>query len=273
MKVTNWRRKLCAALAAAGIWVPGMAFAAIIPLGDPSFEDYVVPSRGYAFAADPGGAYRVSPPPLSAWIDDLDSPPDGSGGPSANYLQDDANSNWLYNAAYAESGVSTKRPSPRTGNQAMHGYANYSAQETSAVFEANRTYTFSIWAQNDEMLNDTNGLFLYIFDGTLPFSSANALEEILFAGPVIPQRTAGMTAAQSQANWAQFSVSHFVAAGAPEIGHTVGVAFFAFQDTAVDDASLSVLPDPPTGVIPEPAMIVIWLGLGGVSLAGHRKRE
>ena len=55
----------------------------------------------------------------------------------------------------------------------MHGLANYSAQETSAVFEAGRTYTFSLYAQNDELLNDTNGVFMYIFDGNVPFSDAN----------------------------------------------------------------------------------------------------
>ena len=200
MKVTNWCKKLSATLVAAGLLAPAASYAVDIPLGDPSFEAYSVPSRGYAYAADPLGAYR----PTSAWVDDLDNMP--------GYTQDDGVSNWLYTSAYAEATVFTKRPAPRTGNQAMHGLFNYSAQETSAVFEAGRTYTFSLWAQNDELLNETNGVFLYLFDGTVPFSDANSLAGTLFEG-TIPKRGAGMTAAQSQANWAQLSVSHIVAPG------------------------------------------------------------
>src|SRR5690242_3513679 len=109
MKVTNWCRKLSAAIVAAGVSLPSMAYAINIPLGDPDFETYVVPARGYAYAADPLGAYRVSPPPISAWVDDLDSP--------AGYTQDDGSSAWLYNAAYAESTTFTKRPAPHSGNQ------------------------------------------------------------------------------------------------------------------------------------------------------------
>ena len=68
MKITNWCKKLSAAIAAAGIWLPSMAYAQVnIPLGDPSFEAYVVPAIGYAYADD----YR----PTSAWVDDPDSPP------------------------------------------------------------------------------------------------------------------------------------------------------------------------------------------------------
>jgi hypothetical protein len=248
MKVTNWCRKLSAAILAAGIWVPGLAFAQVnIPLGDPSFEAFVVPAIGYAYA----NTYR----PAIPWVDDLDSP--------SGYTQDDAASAWLYNGAYAENPANSRRPSPRTGNQAMHGLFNYSAQETSAVFEANRTYTFSLWAQNDEILNDTNGLFMYIFDGTVPFSDANSLAGGL--STAIPQRTVGMTADQSKLNWAQISISHHVAPGAPEIGHPIGVGFFARRDTAVDDATL-------TSVIPEPGTIIL-VGLGGLALVACRRRR
>jgi hypothetical protein len=249
MKITNWCRKLSAAIVAAGIWVPGMAYAVDIPLGDPSFEDYVVnPAIGYAYSNE----YR----PTSAWVDDLDSPP--------GYTQDDGCCNWLYDAAYAEVDVNSKRASPRTGNQAMHGLSGYSAQETSAVFEANHTYTFSIWAQNDVELDQGDGLFMYIFDGTVPFSDANSLASSLTTA--INKRTRGMTAAESQANWTLVSLSHYVAAGAPEIGHPVGVGFWARRDTAVDDASLSVVPEPMT-------VILVGAGLGGLALLGRRRRE
>jgi hypothetical protein len=252
MKVTNWCKKLSAAIVAAGIWVPS-AHAVSIPLGDPSFETYVVPSRGYAYAADPFGAYRVGPAPISPWVDDLDSPP--------GYTQDDGHSQWLYNSTYAEA---SKRGAPRTGNQAMHGLANYSAQETSAVFEANTLYTFSIWAQNDALLDNTNGLFMYIFDGTIPFSEASSLASSLTTA--INGRTNAMTAAQSQANWTKVSLTHFVAAGAPEIGHPVGVGFFARRDTAVDDAALEATPEPTS-------VILVGVGIVGLSLLSRRPKR
>jgi hypothetical protein len=249
MKITNWCRKLSATLLAAGIWVPCVAQAQVnIPLGDPSFEDYVVPAIGYAYADE----YR----PTSAWIDDPGPPP--------GYTQDNADSQWLYNAAYAEDPGSSRRGSPRTGNQAMHGLSSYSGQETGAVFEANHTYTFSVWAQNDEVLDNTNGLFMYVYDGTVPFSDANSLAGSLTTA--INQRTAGMSAVQSQANWTQVSISHYVARGAPEIGNPIGVGFFARRDTAVDDATLSAVPEPTT-------VVLVGAGLGGLVLLGRRRRE
>ena len=228
MKISNWCKKLSATMVAAGVLAPAASHAIDIPLGDPSFENYLVPSRGYAYAADPLGAYR----------------PTGS-------------------SAYAEATLFTKRPAPRTGNQAMHGLFNYSAQETSAVFEAGRTYTFSLWAQNDELLNESNGVFLYIFDGNVAFSDANSLAGGLFTA--INQRGAGMTAAHSQANWTPISISHTVLAGAPEIGHPVGVGFFARKDSAVDDAALS-------SVVPEPGSLIM-VGLGGLSVLALRRRK
>ena len=251
MKITNWCKKLSATLVAAGVLAPAASYAIDIPLGDPSFEDFGVNvAVGYAYA----NLYR----PTSAWVDDLDSPP--------GYTQDNVTSNWLYDSAYAEIATNSRRASPRTGNQAMHGLFNYSAQETSAVFEAGKTYTFSIWAQNDEVLNETNGVFLYIFDANLPFSDANSLAG---SGAItaINARQPGMDAAQSKLNWTQISISHSVAALAPEIGHPVGVGFFLRKDSAVDDASL-------TSVIPEPSAVLL-VGIGGLAAAGlvRRRRE
>lgn len=250
MTVTRWWKKLSAAIVAAGIWVPS-AYAINIPLGDPSFEAYAVPAAGYAYAAEPHGTYR----PTSAWVDDLDSP--------VGYIQDNHASNWLYTATYAENATYTRRASPRTGTQAMHGLANYNAQETNAIFEAGNTYKFSIWAQNDVDLNETNGLFMYIFDGTVAFNDANALSKQLFTTE-IPARGANMTPEQSQANWVQLSIEHFVAAGAPEIGHPVGVGFYGRKDTCVDDASLEVVPEPAT---------LILVGMSGLSFLGLRRRS
>src|SRR5688572_5491881 len=110
MKDIQAPSKVAAALLAAGLAVTETAEGQVIPLGDPSFQSFVVPANpGYAYAAPVGSApaYR----PTSPWVDDLDSPP--------GYIQDDALSNWLYTAAYAESHATSTRASPRTGGQAL----------------------------------------------------------------------------------------------------------------------------------------------------------
>jgi hypothetical protein len=144
----------------------------------------------------------------------------------------------------------------------MHGLANYTAQETSHVFVANRTYTFAVHAQNDEVLDNTNGLFMYIFDCTVPFSDANALASSLTTD--IPSRGPLFTAEDSQKNWKRIFVTHTVSPGAPEIGHPIGVGFFARRDTAVDDASLLSTPEPTS---------IVLAGLGGVAALGLRRRK
>jgi hypothetical protein len=250
MKITNWCKNVAAKLVAAGVLLPSAAYAVDLPLGDPSFEAYAVPAIGYAYSDE----YR----PTSDWVDDLDSPP--------GYAEDDGNSNWLYDADYAESTTYTRRGAPRTGVQAMHGVFNYNAQETAHVFEANHTYTFSIWAQNDVDLNETNGLFMYIFDATVPFSDADSLANLGGAFTAINQRGDAMTAEESRNNWTLVSVSHYVAPGAPEIGNPIGVGFFLRKDTAVDDASLSGVPEPVS-------VALVGLGVAGIGLIGRRRRD
>jgi hypothetical protein len=254
----NWS-KFSAAVLAVGVLMPDVGQAAPIALGDPSFENFVVPpAAGYAYAAPPpAGAYR----PTSAWVDDLDSPP--------GYTQDDNASNWLYTSAYAESSAARKRASPRTGTQAMHGLLHYNAQETGAVFEAQRTYTFSIWAQGDsDATTSSSRVFLYLFNGDNPFSEANALKFARYAvdaGDFV-NRPVGSTAAVSQALWQQISLSYTVQPGAPEIGHPVGVGFWIADDGAVDDAALSVT------AVPEPGAAALSL-LSGVWLIRRRRRR
>jgi hypothetical protein len=231
MKVSNWWKKLMASIIAGGALAPA-AYAVNIPLADPSFEVYTVPvDPGYAYAADPNGAYRVGPLPISPWVDDLDSPP--------GFTQDNGNSNWIYNSTYG----GTDRPTPRTGNQAMHGLdGNFNAQELpSNLFEADKTYTFSVYAQNDTLLDQGDGLGLYVFNANVPFSTTAALSSANFT-MAINKRQTGMTGPQSQANWSNHLVRHTVFAGDPQVGQPIGVAFRAFRDTAVDDAALQVDP-------------------------------
>lgn len=242
MKITiSWRKCVATALLAAGIWMPSVVRAASIPLGDPSFEDYAIDSVGnqYAYA----DAYR----PTSAWIDDQD----GIGGGN----QDDVVSNWIYTTAYANS--EPLRGSPRTGNQALHGFFEYSSQVTSAVFEAGKTYTFSAFAQGDDnaVLNAGNWesrVWLYIFDGNKPFTEANSLifqrfspTDSINTGPDnFVNRDPNWDATQSQQAWQQISISWTVQPGAPEIGHLIAVGFFIGVDGAVDDAALTYTTTP-----------------------------
>ena len=216
----DWCKNLrFALLAVAGIWIPSAASAQEHSVGRSEASMPVLPPAvGYAYAALPNGSYR----PTSAWVDDLDSP--------AGYTQDNGASSWLYDAAYAEIPNNSRRPSPRTGNQAMHRLAEFRC-ETSAVFEAGKAYTFSIWTQNDEILNDANGLFMYIFDGNILFSDANALTKRLFTTEIRHPRGGAMTAAQSSGHWAEIEIVAWRARRrCPEIGHPLGIGFFARKD-------------------------------------------
>src|SRR5690606_8880062 len=117
----------------------------------------------------------------------------------------------------------------RTGNQAMHGISHYSTQEASAVFEAGKNYTFSVWSQGDsDATGSSSRVWLYIFNGSVPFSEDNSLNFARYApdtGDFI-NRTPGSTPAQSKTMWTQISISHTVFNGAPEIGQPVGVGFW-----------------------------------------------
>jgi PEP-CTERM motif len=263
LMITRNRSVLAAAVLAVGVLVPDVSEAAPIALGDPSFEDYVVPP----FPAGTGYAYSNQYRPTSAWVDDLDHFASLPG-----YNQDDGNSNWLYNSAYAEGASSArKRASPRTGDQAMHGLAYYNAQETGAVFEAQMTYTFSLWAQGDDDASlISSRVFLYLFDGSVPFSEANSLKFRRFAPDTgdFLNRPLGASAAISQGLWREISLSHTVLPGAPEIGHPVGVGFWIDRDGAVDDASLRV------DAVPEPgAAALLCLGAMGIVRRKRRRKE
>ena len=251
MIVTNWHKKAVATLAAAGLWLPASAYAVNIPVPDASFEAYVVPAgQGYAYAGLTSNNYR----PTSPWISNPDGPSGYAvdGGPTG--------SNWLYNAANAEASdkptadfAPGKKASPRTGNQAMHGRGFYSGQELPSVFEAGKTYTFSVYAQGDEGAvsspadNSTSRVWLYIYNGSLPFSEANSLAFERFSptdsinpGPDdFVNRDPSWTAAQSKAAWQQISLKYRVIPGSPVVGQPIGIAFWTPFDGAVDDASVT----------------------------------
>jgi hypothetical protein len=99
----------------------------------------------------------------------------------------------------------------------------------------------------------------------VPFSDANSLASILHTSS-IPKRATGMSELQSQANWAQVSLSYTVPVGSTAIGHPVGVGFFARRDTAVDEASLTATPEPAS-------VILVGIGAGVLALVGSRGKR
>jgi hypothetical protein len=238
MKVTNWCRKMIATIVAGGALLPGLAHAVSVTVGDPSFETYTVsPSLNYAYATGAYGAYR----PTSPWVDDLNSPRS----PSGNlYIEDDDQSNWMYNSTYAELGGSSGhfRGAPRTGGQAMHGAANYNAQVLSTTFAAEKYYTYSVWAQGDaDAVAADDSVYLYMFNGNTPFSEANSLTFKGFqGGPTgdFANRGPTMTAAQSKANWKQITITRVVYPDSPEVGKPIGLGFYMHRDAAIDDVTL-----------------------------------
>lgn len=243
---STFSQKMLATAFAGGLAFLGatQANATLVPLGDASFEDFVVPGVGYAYA----DTYR----PTSAWEDYL--------GP------DDAASNWLYDNSYDIG----RRPAPRTGTQAMHGYSHYSSQVTTEVFEANTTYTFSVWAQGDDDATlSSSRVWMYIYDATAEPgpADATALAVARYApdtGDFI-NYDPGWTPQQSKdLGWTQISIQYTTGATGAELGNAVGVGFWGAGDSAVDDATFDVT------LVPEPASLAL-IGLGGL-IALKRRR-
>ncbi len=86
-------------------------------------------------------------------------------------------------------------------------------------------------------------VWLYLFNGSVPFSEANSLTFKMFQGGPggdFANRGPSMTAIQSKANWTMITLTHTVYPGDPAIGQPVGVGFYARRDAAIDDATLDV---------------------------------
>jgi hypothetical protein len=254
MKVTNWRKKIAAAILAAGIWTPGVASAINIPVPDGDFEAYDVAPHGNFAYAIAGGSYTGAYRPTSPWVDDKDHF-------SGAYIQDNASSNYLYNVAYANA---SGRGTPRAGGDtAMHGLHRYSAQVlTGQTFEAGQTYTLSAWAQDDISEASTEGVFMYLFDGSSTFSEATALAMVLYDDSAINDRTAGMSSLDSQNNWTPISLTYTPTGNA--IGKPIGVGFFLRRGSAIDDVTLSSVPEPTS---------VLLVGMSGLAVLGMRRRK
>ncbi len=125
----------------------------------------------------------------------------------------------------------------------MHGLFNFNAQKVTDTFAAEKIYTFSIYAQGDiDATGSSSRVWLYMFDGSQPFTEEASLEAKRFAPDTgdFVNRGAADTSVQSKAKWTQISLSHTVFPGDPAIGKQIGAAFWIADDGAVDDASLQV---------------------------------
>jgi hypothetical protein len=232
MKVRNWIKSVPAALLAAGIWVDPV-YAIDIPLGDASFDQTPVDPIGYGYIASGH---------VTDW-EDIDSIYPGSFG------------NWWYNSSYD----SLRRPTPRTGTQALHGIGDYAWQTVpgGVTFETGKTYSFSAYLGGDtDSTGSSNGSdmsWLYIYDAnnTPDLSTVYFDDDSLFGmgfdrdGGFINASYSG-SGAGGAANdgwtigggneWGLATISY--TATVADNGKPIGVAYFGRSDAATDDVAL-----------------------------------
>ena len=232
----------------------GMAFAHAVhastivhDVGDPSFGAAVAGGGTYTYAAS------------AAWSQ---------------------NGNWFYNTAYG-----AKRPYPRTGDVALHGISQYTAQILTDTFVAGRTYTFSIYLSGDgDSTGDSDRTWLYLFDGdAVPAGTFAEGSDLVRARWISDGTVDGLvqngTGAASGTNegwsigtdagdwtagggtWGLATLSY--TATAAEDGHPIGIAMWGAGDAAWDDVSVTSTP--------EPSISMLFALSGGLLLRRRRK--
>ncbi len=316
MKVTNWWKRLATSLVVAGALSPSLSHAASIALADPGFEAYAVVLSGTSTAheifatvdyntsafSNAATGYRVpdGSHTQSAWVDDP-----GYKGLNGYYQDSDEayhGSNFLYRSGSTGAGT-RQRPMPHGSSlQAMHGYYHYNGQTASGVvFEAGKTYKFSMYAQGSAANTGSYGAYvttyggwssavdLYIYDGTNPGYDGvtTGLNDTALAKgfyepacatasnaactidhPIGDFLNRGASVVGTNTTWTQISLYHYVAPGSPEVGHAIGVGFYGFYASNVDDASLEVF----NGNVPEPTSVVL-VGITGLAVVGGWRRR
>jgi hypothetical protein len=196
---------------------------------------------------------------------------------SASWSQ---NANWFYNTAYG-----AKRPYPRTGDVALHGISQYTAQVLTDTFVAGRTYTFSMYLSGDgDASGDSDRTWMYIFDRTTTPGAFSEGSELVRArwisdGTVdsltLPTGT-GATSVTSEGWSIGTDAGDWVAGGgtwglatlsytatAAEDGHQIGIAMWGGGDAAWDDVGVTSTP--------EPSISMLFALSGGLLLRRRRK--
>ena len=198
--------------------------------------------------------------------------------------------NWWYNSSY-DAG---RRPTPRSGTQAIHGISQYNWAILSDTFEADTTYTLSLWAQGDsdaagDGLAGSDSFWVYIYLGEAGSINAdgrpgadgsfdnNSLLGVQFGvdGSTFETINAGGGAIgpfsgfarSGDSEWGEASISYTTGdASDPLVGKPIGIGFFGRADAAFDDVSLNSAP------IPEPSAGLLSV-LGGALLFLRRSRK
>ena len=196
--------------------------------------------------------------------------------------------NWWYNADYD----STRRPTPRSGTQALHGANQYNWTILTDTFEANTRYTFSMWTQGDsdstgDGLAGSDSVWAYLYLGEAAGINAdgrpgadgnfdaNSLYGVQFSADGTTNETVnsvggtidGFTGFErsGENEWKEASISFTVGEGDSLVGQPIGIGFYGRADAAIDDVSFNANP------IPEPSAMLLS-ALGGALLFLRRSR-
>ncbi|MEZ5325034.1 MAG: PEP-CTERM sorting domain-containing protein [Verrucomicrobiales bacterium] len=195
---------------------------------------------------------------------------------------------WWYNSSY-DSG---RRPTPRSGTQALHGGGDYNWVILTDTFAANTKYTFSMWTQGDsDSTGDagagTDSVWAYLFIGDAAGINvdgrpgadgnfdANSLYGVQFAADGFTAETVNVGGGEINAfsgfdrsgdsSWKEASISFTTGdASDPAVGKPIGLGFFGRADAAIDDVTFSAT------AVPEPSATLLS-ALGGMLLLGFRR--
>ena len=169
---------------------------------------------------------------------------------------------------------SSRRPTPRTGDQAIHGIGTYAWQALADPFVAGREYTLSVYIAGDsDAVDDTDRSWLYIYDGssTPAVFDNDSLAAYRYNQDGTTEPTVGDGTATNTGwprdggqDWGLATLSYTATAAVD--GNPIGIAFYGAGDVAFDDVSVMSTPEPST-------IVLCGLGILGVVSVLRRRDE